>query len=165
RIPTASCSRCRSTRATRRPAPTSSRSTSTCCAPAARCRPKRSGASSVSISRTRDSGTAVSTSSNGASSTPNRPRATPAASDQERLVTYRVIQWSTGNVGRHAVRLIAHHPELELVGLWVHSADKAGKDAGELVGIEHLGVTATNDVDALLALDADCVCYTATADL
>ena len=24
---------------------------------------------------------------------------------------------------------------------------------------------ATNDVDALLALDADCVCYTATADL
>ena len=80
-------------------------------------------------------------------------------------MTYRVIQWSTGNVGRHAVRLIAHHPELELVGLWVHSADKAGKDAGELVGIEHLGVTATNDVDALLALDADCVCYTATADL
>src|SRR5690349_22330594 len=39
------------------------------------------------------------------------------------------------------------------------------KDAGELVGIEPLGVTATNDADALLALDADCVCYTATADL
>ena len=78
---------------------------------------------------------------------------------------YRVVQWSTGNVGRHAVRLIARHPELELVGLWVHSADKVGRDAGELVGIEPLGVTATNDVDALLALDADCVCYTATADL
>jgi 4-hydroxy-tetrahydrodipicolinate reductase len=80
-------------------------------------------------------------------------------------VAYRVIQWSTGNVGRHAVRLIARHPELELVGLWVHSADKAGRDAGELAGIEPLGVTATNDVDALLASDADCVCYTATADL
>jgi 4-hydroxy-tetrahydrodipicolinate reductase len=80
-------------------------------------------------------------------------------------MTYRVIQWSTGNVGHHAVRLIAHHPDLELVGLWVHSADKVGRDAGELVGIEHLGVAATNDVDALLALDADCVCYTATADL
>jgi 4-hydroxy-tetrahydrodipicolinate reductase len=76
-----------------------------------------------------------------------------------------VIQWSTGNVGRHAVRLIARHPDLELVGLWVHSADKAGRDAGELVGIDPLGVTATNDADALLALDADCVCYTATADL
>jgi 4-hydroxy-tetrahydrodipicolinate reductase len=80
-------------------------------------------------------------------------------------VTYKVIQWSTGNVGREAVRVIAHHPELELVGLWVHSPDKAGKDAGELVGIERLGVAATNDADALLALDADCVCYTATADL
>src|SRR3569623_765287 len=78
---------------------------------------------------------------------------------------YRVIQWSTGNVGHHAVRLIARHPDLELVGLWVHSDDKVGRDAGELVGIERLGVTAANDVDALLALDADCVCYTATADL
>jgi 4-hydroxy-tetrahydrodipicolinate reductase len=80
-------------------------------------------------------------------------------------VAYRVIQWSTGNVGRHAVRLIAGHPELELVGLWVHSEDKAGRDAGEIVGTAPLGVAATNDADALLALDADCVCYTATADL
>jgi len=78
---------------------------------------------------------------------------------------YRVIQWSTGNVGRHALRCIDRHPDLELVGLWVHSADKAGRDAGELVGLAPNGVQATNDVDALLALDADCVCYTATADL
>ena len=80
-------------------------------------------------------------------------------------MTYRVIQWSTGNVGHHAVRLIAEHPDLELVGLWVHSEDKVGRDAGELVGIDPLGVAATNDVDELLALGADCVCYTATADL
>jgi 4-hydroxy-tetrahydrodipicolinate reductase len=80
-------------------------------------------------------------------------------------VTYRVIQWSTGNVGHHALRLIAKHPDLELVGLWVHGADKAGKDAGELGGFEPCGVRATNDADAVLALDADCVCYTATADL
>ncbi len=80
-------------------------------------------------------------------------------------MTYKVIQWSTGNVGHHALRLIAEHPELELVGLWVHSADKAGRDAGEIVGIGPLGITATNDIDALLDLDADCVCYTATADL
>jgi 4-hydroxy-tetrahydrodipicolinate reductase len=80
-------------------------------------------------------------------------------------VGYRVIQWSTGNVGRFAARLIAEHPELELVGLWVHSDDKAGRDAGEIIGMDPLGVVATNDVDALLALDADCVCYTATADL
>ena len=80
-------------------------------------------------------------------------------------MTYKVIQWSTGNVGAHAVRLIAEHPDLELVGLWVHSEEKSGRDAGEIVGIDPLGVTATNDVDALLNLDADCVCYTATADL
>jgi 4-hydroxy-tetrahydrodipicolinate reductase len=80
-------------------------------------------------------------------------------------MTYRVIQWSTGNVGHHPTRLIANHPDLELVGLWVHSPDKVGKDAGELVGIDPLGVAATNDIDELLSLDADCVCYTATADL
>ncbi len=80
-------------------------------------------------------------------------------------MTYRVVQWSTGNVGHHAVRLIARHPDLELVGLWVHSPDKVGRDAGELVGIEPLGVTATDDVDALLSLRPDCVSYTATADL
>ena len=76
-----------------------------------------------------------------------------------------MIQWSTGNVGHHAARLIARHPDLELVGLWVHSPDKVGRDVGELIGIEPLGITATNDVDELLALGADCVSYTATADL
>ena len=80
-------------------------------------------------------------------------------------MTYRVIQWSTGNVGTAALRCIIRHPDLELVGVWVHSDAKAGKDAGELCGLPPTGVLATNDVDALLALDADCVSYTATADL
>jgi 2,4-diaminopentanoate dehydrogenase len=80
-------------------------------------------------------------------------------------VTYRVIQWSTGNVGKAALRCIIGHPELELAGVWVHSADKAGKDAGELCGLPPTGVLATNDADALLAMKADCVSYTATADL
>ncbi|MDP9335197.1 MAG: diacylglycerol kinase [Actinomycetota bacterium] len=80
-------------------------------------------------------------------------------------MTYRVIQWSTGNVGTAALRCIIGHPELELVGVWVHSTDKAGKDAGDLCGLPPTGVRATNDADALLALDADCVSYTATADL
>ncbi len=80
-------------------------------------------------------------------------------------MAYRVIQWSTGNVGVAALRCIIKHPELELVGVWVHSADKAGRDAGELCGLPAVGVQATNDADALLALDADCVSYTATADL
>jgi 4-hydroxy-tetrahydrodipicolinate reductase len=80
-------------------------------------------------------------------------------------VPTRVIQWSTGNVGYHALRCIIRHPELELAGLWVHSPGKVGRDAGELVDLEPVGVAATDDVDALLASDAECVCYTATADL
>ena len=79
-------------------------------------------------------------------------------------MAYRVIQWSTGNVGRYALRAILGHPELELVGVFVHGAAKVGRDAGELAGQAPVGVTATNDAEALLALDADCVCYTATAD-
>jgi len=80
-------------------------------------------------------------------------------------VTLRVIQWSTGNVGRYALRAILGHPELQLAGCFVHSAEKAGRDAGELCGFSPVGVAATNDAEALLAADADCVCYTATADL
>lgn len=80
-------------------------------------------------------------------------------------MTYRVIQWSTGNVGRYALRGIIGHPDLELVGLWVHSPEKAGRDAGELCGLPPVGVKATNDAAALAAIDADCVCYTATGDL
>lgn len=73
--------------------------------------------------------------------------------------SYRVIQWATGNLGRAAIEGIVSHPDLELAGCWVHSADKAGRDAGELAGIAPLGVVATNDVDAILAKDADCVLY------
>jgi 2,4-diaminopentanoate dehydrogenase len=71
----------------------------------------------------------------------------------------RVVQWTTGNVGRRALAAIVAHPDLELVGCFAHSADKVGRDAGELCGIAPVGVAATNDVDALLALDPDCVSY------
>ncbi len=74
-------------------------------------------------------------------------------------MTYRVIQWATGGVGRAAIQGIVSHPELELVGVWVHSADKVGRDAGEIADGNAVGVSATNDVDALLALEADCVLY------
>ena len=78
---------------------------------------------------------------------------------------YRVVQWSTGNVGRHALAGIDAHPELELVGLFVSNPDKVGKDAGELAGLDRtLGVTATNDVETLLALQPDCIVHTAMAD-
>ena len=71
----------------------------------------------------------------------------------------RVIQWATGGVGQAAIQGVIRHPDLELVGCWVHSADKDGRDAGELAGEAPIGVAATTDIDALLALDADCVMY------
>ena len=81
-------------------------------------------------------------------------------------MTYRVVQWSTGNVGRHAIAGIDARPDLELAGVWVSNPAKAGKDAGELAGLGRgLGVTATGDEDALLALRPDCVVYTSMADV
>jgi 2,4-diaminopentanoate dehydrogenase len=74
-------------------------------------------------------------------------------------LTYRVVQWTTGNVGRKSVHAIAANTDLELVGCYAWSPDKVGKDAGVLCGIDPLGVTATDDVDALLALKPDCVVY------
>lgn len=77
----------------------------------------------------------------------------------------RVVQWSTGNVGRNALAGIAARPDLDLVGVWVSGSAKAGRDAGRLAGLgRDLGVTATTDADALIALAPDCVVYTAMAD-
>ncbi|MFQ5515557.1 MAG: dihydrodipicolinate reductase [Myxococcota bacterium] len=74
-------------------------------------------------------------------------------------MAYRVIQWATGGVGRAAIQAVGDHPELELVGCWVHSPEKVGRDAGEICGGVPLGVTATHDRESLLALEADCVVY------
>jgi 4-hydroxy-tetrahydrodipicolinate reductase len=79
--------------------------------------------------------------------------------------TYRVVAWSTGNVGKHAIAGIDARPDLELVGLWVSNPDKVGKDAGELANLGRtLGVAATDDADALIALAPDVVVHTAMAD-
>jgi 2,4-diaminopentanoate dehydrogenase len=72
------------------------------------------------------------------------------------------VVWSTGGVGSIAVDAIARRPDLDLVGVWVHSAEKVGKDAGELAGGEPIGVAATNDADSLIALAPDCVVYAAS---
>ncbi|MDT5280868.1 MAG: hypothetical protein QOJ20_2063 [Mycobacterium sp.] len=77
----------------------------------------------------------------------------------------RVIQFSTGNVGRHALRTIVGRADLELVGVHANGAQKVGRDAAELSGLdEPSGVVATDDIDALVALHADCVVYTSQAE-
>jgi 4-hydroxy-tetrahydrodipicolinate reductase len=75
-------------------------------------------------------------------------------------MTIRVLQWTTGNVGRRSLRAILRNPELELVGVYAHGASKVGTDAAELCGHDTpTGILATDDVDALLATGADVCSY------
>ncbi len=74
-------------------------------------------------------------------------------------MTIRVVQWTTGNVAKRSVRAIVAKPELELVGCYAWSPEKVGQDVGTLCGIDPIGISATHDVDALLALKPDCVVY------
>ena len=71
----------------------------------------------------------------------------------------RVVQFTTGNVGRRSVLAVLANPALELVGCHAWSPDKVGRDVGELCGVDPVGVTATDDVEALLALAPDCAVY------
>ncbi|MEV5649488.1 dihydrodipicolinate reductase [Nocardia sp. NPDC052254] len=74
-------------------------------------------------------------------------------------VGYRVVQWTTGNVGKSSARALLAHPALDLAGCFAWSPDKAGRDVGELCGGPAAGVTASSDAAALLALKPDCVVY------
>lgn len=69
------------------------------------------------------------------------------------------MQWTTGNVGKSSVAAITANPALELIGCYAWSPEKVGRDVGELAGIAPLGITATDDIDALLALKPDVVVY------
>lgn len=72
----------------------------------------------------------------------------------------RIVQWTTGLVGRSAVQAVLDHPDLELVGCYAWSADKVGQDVGELCALgRKIGIAATNDLAAILALRPDCVLY------
>jgi 4-hydroxy-tetrahydrodipicolinate reductase len=77
----------------------------------------------------------------------------------------RVVVWSTGTIGRHAIAGVDAHPDLELVGVWTSTPDKQGRDAGELAGLgRELGVKATTDRDELIALAPDCIVHGAMTD-
>ena len=75
------------------------------------------------------------------------------------MTALRVVQWATGNIGARSLRAVIGHPGLELAGVYVTSQAKAGKDAGDLCGLPATGVLATNEIDDILALGADCVLY------
>ena len=75
---------------------------------------------------------------------------------------HRVVVWATGGIGSIAIRAIQQRPNLDLVGVWVHSPEKDGMDAGELANGEPIGLAVTTDADALIALKPDCVIYAAS---
>ena len=66
----------------------------------------------------------------------------------------KVIQWFTGEIARHQIRVVTRCPSMELVGAFVYHGEKAGMDVGEIAGIDPIGVAASNDADEVLALDA-----------
>jgi 2,4-diaminopentanoate dehydrogenase len=73
------------------------------------------------------------------------------------MKTYRVVQWATGRIGASSLRELIRSPEMDLVGVYVHSEAKEGRDAGELCGLAPIGVKATRDIDKIIALKPDCV--------
>ena len=76
------------------------------------------------------------------------------------MVGTRVVQWTTGAVARHAVKSVLERPDLDLVGAYAFSAEKVGRDVGDLIGLDRtVGVAATDDVQALIDLKPDCVLY------
>jgi hypothetical protein len=70
---------------------------------------------------------------------------------------YRVVQWATGRIGESSLRELIRSPQMELVGVYVHSEAKEGRDAGDLCGLPPVGVTATRDIEKIIALKPDCV--------
>src|SRR3954447_8600366 len=72
----------------------------------------------------------------------------------------RVVQWTTGNIGRRSLHAILGRDDMELVGVYAHGPGKVGRDAAEVCGWpEPTGVIATSDVAALLSLEPDACCY------
>lgn len=74
-------------------------------------------------------------------------------------VVHRVVQWATGNIGTRSLRAVLEHPRLELVGVYVTSEAKAGRDAGALCDLPETGVVATRSIAEIIALRPDCVLY------
>lgn len=70
---------------------------------------------------------------------------------------YKVIVWGLGNVGRAAIRMIMEKESLQLVGAIDVDPNKVGKDAGEVFGFGRTGVTVSNDVEKVFAMDADVI--------
>ena len=97
---------------------------------------------------------------------PARPRRRHRRGDRSMSAVKRVVAWSTGTVGRHAIAGIDARPDLELVGVWVSSDEKDGKDAGELAGPRPRARRDRRPTTRrrCFALKPDCIVHTAMVD-
>ena len=86
---------------------------------------------------------------------PGRTKRTPDAAP------VRVAVWGTGGVGGRAIDALSRRSGFELVAVHVRDPDKAGRDAGEVAGLDAIGLSTSADLDDLYASRPDCVCYTA----
>jgi 2,4-diaminopentanoate dehydrogenase len=73
---------------------------------------------------------------------------------------YKVIQWATGAVGTHTLQELIRNARFDLRAVYVYSEGKEGADAGELAGLQPIGIAATRDRQAIIDTDADVVVYT-----
>jgi hypothetical protein len=71
----------------------------------------------------------------------------------------RVVVWGTGYVGKMVIPEVVKHPAFELVGVGVSHPDKVGRDAGEISGTDPIGITATDDLSALIDLRPDALVH------
>ncbi len=71
----------------------------------------------------------------------------------------RVVIWGTGFVGKLVLEQLRGHPAFELVGVGVSNPDKVGRDVGDICGLEPVGIDATDDVAALVALEPDALVH------
>ena len=71
----------------------------------------------------------------------------------------RVYQVATGNVGTEMIKRLQSHRDLKLVGLHCYTAEKIGKDAGEIAGIGPIGVKATGTIEEIIAAKPDVLTF------
>lgn len=79
-------------------------------------------------------------------------------------MAFRIVHWATGHTGKMVIRATAERADYQVVGGFTYNPEKAGQDIGTVAGTDLLGVALTNDRDAILALDADCVLFLAGAE-
>src|SRR5260370_29976003 len=71
----------------------------------------------------------------------------------------RIFQVATGTIGAEMIKRIEKRPDLELAGLYCYTPEKIGRDAGEIVGIDPVGITATGNIEDIIAAKPDCLTF------